>query len=84
MFSFTKSRSRLRIENSRSRNRAKTGQLRNPGFLLEKISRRSISKCLMIFLDPDHHQWIIATPDPDPQENLQVKQEYSSLNLFGN
>ena len=31
MFSFTRSRSRLRVENSRSSSRPKTGRLRNPG-----------------------------------------------------
>ena len=31
MFSFTRSQSRLRIENSRSRSRPRTGRLRNPG-----------------------------------------------------
>ena len=33
MFSFTRSRSRLRIKNSRSRSCPKTGRLRNPGLL---------------------------------------------------
>ena len=56
MFSFTRSRSRLRVVHYRSRSRPKTGRLRNPGFLACNRSHNTLSKFKKI-LEASSGEW---------------------------